>query len=91
MSSARRFLLATLPDDAPLPALGPGAWQQLPGLAREHGLSPRVSGLLDRTSAPDDVRQAIRRDAVSAVWAACRRTRTSVGQPGCSTAPACRG
>ena len=67
MSSVRRFLVATLPDEAPLPALGPADWQQLPGLAREHGLSPRVSGLLDRTSAPDHVRQAVRRDAVNAL------------------------
>ena len=67
MSSVRRFLVATLPDEAPLPALTPANWHQLPGLAREHGLAPRVSGLLDHTSAPDDVRQAVRRDAVSAL------------------------
>ncbi|MGY1779766.1 nucleotidyltransferase family protein [Geodermatophilus sp. SYSU D01036] len=67
MSSARRFLVATLPDEAPLPPLDAEGWEQLPGLAREHGLSPRVNGLLDRTDAPDQVRQEFRRQAVGAV------------------------
>ncbi len=63
MRAVRRFLVRSLQEPPPpLPSLRPQEWQVLPHQAYQHGLSPRVNALLDGTSAPDDVRAALRAD-----------------------------